>query len=203
MKKRINALVENGLSTTENGYWSISFDELAKGYGIDLVKDLDECDDVIDALIAREEVKSAEYNMDGFDVVFHPARCKNLTIKGITPMLEKSPTLVAFVAEMSEFADRYAQKAVDRQLNGIAFLNYEDVRNGAYIQMFDEELFVGMLLDHPEIKEVDDDMDGYILRIAEPYIRQDAKLSTLDEESLIELCKEQDDGDYEEFTIEM
>ena len=100
MKKRINALVENGLSTTENGYWSISFDELAKGYGIDLVKDLDECDDVIDALIAREEVKSAEYNMDGLDVVFHPARCKNLTIKGITPMLEKAPTLVAFVAEM-------------------------------------------------------------------------------------------------------
>lgn len=203
MNCSVNQLVEKGLSITENGYWSISFKELSDICGINLEKDIDECDEFIEALSAREEVKNAQYTIDGVDIVFSPSRCKNLTINGIIPMLEKSPTLVAFVAEMSEFADRYVQKAVEKQLNGIAFLNEEDIRHGAYIELFDEELFVGMLLDHPEIEEIDDDFDGYILRIAEPYVKEDAELSLLDEERLIELCKEQDDGDYEELKIKM
>lgn len=203
MNYSVNQLVEKGLSITENGYWSISFEELSDICGIDLVKDIDECDEFIETLTARAEVKNAQYTINGVDIVFSPSRCKNLTINGIVPMLEKSPTLVAFVAEMSEFADRYVQKAVEKQLNGIAFFNFEDIRSGAYIELFDEELFVGMLLDHPEIEEIDDDLDGYILRIADPYIKKDAELSLLDEETLIELCKEQDDGEYEEIKIKM
>lgn len=203
MNCSVNQLVEKGLSITENGYWSISFEDLSKHFGIDLLKNIDECDEFIDALTAREEVKLVQYNHDGVDIVFSPARCKNLTINGIIPMLEKSPTLVAFVAEMSEFADRYVQKAIEKQLNGIAYFNFEDIRNGAYIELFDEELFVGMLLDHPEIAQIDDDFEGYILRIAEPYIKEDANLSHLDEEAIIELCKEQDDGDYEALKFKM
>lgn len=203
MSDSINQLVESGLSSTENGYWTITFKELSKRFGIDLAKDIDERDDFIEALTSRAEVKNAKYNEDGINIAFSPYLCKNLTIKGITPMLERSPTLVAFVAEMSEFVDRYAQKAVDRQINGIAFLNSEDIRNGAYIELFDEELFVGMLLDHPEIEEIDNDMDGYILKISEPYIKEDANLRELDEDAIIDLCKEQDDTDTEELIIKM
>ena len=203
MNDSINQLVEKALATTENGYWTISFKELSKRFRIDLVKDIDERDDFIEALSAREEVKNAKYSEDGIEIALSPYLCKNLTIKGITPMLERSPTLVAFVAEMSEFADRYTQKAVDRQINGIAFLNSEDVRSGAYIELFDEELFVGMLLDHPEIEEIDDDIDGFILKIAEPYIKEDAELCDLDEDAIIELCKEQEARDYEEIIIKM
>lgn len=180
--------VSEGTQNTEDGSWETSYEELYNHFGVEIERGDDVCKELAEALRQRREVRGLTITEDGIDVSYDTLFCKNLTVDGISPMLERHPSLMAFAVEMSRLADRYAKQAVDCQLDGIGRIRFKDVQDDAFHENFDEELFLDMILDHPEIEEIESDMEGYDFTIAEAYRPQEQPLRELDEDEVEVMC---------------
>lgn len=180
--------VSEGTQNTEDGNWETSYEELYNHFNVEIERGDDACKELAEALRQRREVRSLTITEDGIDVSYDTMFCKNLTVDGISPMLERHPSLIAFAVEMSRLADRYAKQAVDSQLDGIGRIRFKDVQNDAFHENFDEELFLDMILDHPEIEDINSDLEGYDFTIAEAYRPQEQPLRELDEDEVEVMC---------------
>ena len=147
--------VSEGTQNTEDGRWETSYEELYNHFGVEIERGDDACNELAQALRQRNEVRGLTITEDGIDVSYDTLFCKNLTLEGVSPMLERHPAILAYAVEMSRLADRYAKQAVDSQLDGIGRIRYYDMNSGAFRDHIDEELLLDMILDHPEIEEIE------------------------------------------------
>lgn len=179
--------VGEGTQNSEDGKWETSFEELYNHFGVEISQGDDVCKELAQAIRQRREVRDLTITEDGIDVSYDTLFCKNLTLEGISPMLERHPTMLAYIVEMSRLADQYAKQAVDSQIDGIGRVRYNDMHSGNFRDHIDEELLLDMILDHPEIEELESDMDGYDFTIAEAY-RPQEQLRELDEDEVEVIC---------------
>lgn len=180
--------VSEGTQNSEDGQWETTYEELYNHFGVKIALGDDACRELAEALRKRREVEALTVTEDGIDVSYHAGYCKNLTTEGIAPMLEKYPSLIPFAVEMSRLADRYAKQAVACQLNGVGSIRFNDVQDNAFHENFDEALFLDMLLDRPEIEDIDSDMECYHFTVAEAYRPQEQPLRELDEDEVEVIC---------------
>lgn len=179
--------VSEGTQNSENGNWETSYEELYNHFGVEITPNDEACKELAEELRTRKEVSGLTVTEDGIDVSYDTLFCKNLTVEGVTPMLEKYPAMRGYVVEMARLAERYAKQAVDCQLDGIGRVRYYDMQSGAFRDHIDEELILDMILDHPEIEEIESDMEGYDFTIAEVY-RTHEELRELDEDEVEVIC---------------
>ena len=180
--------VSEGTQNTEDGRWETSYEELYNHFGVEIERGDDACKELAQALRQRKEVRDLTITEDGIDVSYDTLFCKNLTLEGVSPMLERHPAILAYAVEMSRLADRYAKQAVDSQLDGIGRIRYYDMNSGAFRDHIDEELLLDMILDHPEIEEIESDFEGYDFTIAEGYRPKEQPLRELDEDEVEVMC---------------
>ena len=180
--------VSEGTQNTEDGRWETSYEELYNHFGVEIERGDDACNELAQALRQRKEVRGLTITEDGIDVSYDTLFCKNLTLEGVSPMLERHPAILAYAVEMSRLADRYAKQAVDSQLDGIGRIRYYDMNSGAFRDHIDEELLLDMILDHPEIEEIESDFEGYDFTIAEGYRPKEQPLRELDEDEVEVMC---------------
>lgn len=78
LERAADFIVHQGTENTENGSWSVSFEELEKQTGITLQRGngLDEM--LLEALTRRGEVASAALTDTGIDTVYHPSFCPRI-----------------------------------------------------------------------------------------------------------------------------
>ena len=62
------------------------------------------------------------------------------------------------------------------------------MNSGAFRDHIDEELLLDMILDHPEIEEIESDFEGYDFTIAEGYRPKEQPLRELDEDEVEVMC---------------
>ena len=179
--------VSEGTQNTEDGRWETSYEELYNHFGVEISQNNETCKELAKALRQRKEVRGLTITEDGIDMSYDTLFCKNLTLEGVSPMLERHPSILAYAVEMSRLADRYAKQAVDSQLDGIGRIRYNDLNSGAFRDHIDEELLLDMILDHPEIEEIESDMEGYDFTITEAY-RPQVELRELDEDEVEVMC---------------
>ena len=187
VKTLVDYAVSEGTQNTEDGSWETSYEELYNHFGVEISPNNEACKELAKALGQRKEVRGLTITEDGIDVSYDTLFCKNLTLEGVSPMLERHPSILAYAVEMSRLADRYAKQAVDSQLDGIGRIRYNDLNSGAFRDHIDEELLLDMILDHPEIEEIESDMEGYDFTIAEAY-RPQEELRELDEDEVEVMC---------------
>lgn len=80
--------------------------------------------------------------------------------------LDRHPAMSEFVRGMTELVDRYAKLAVDCQCDGIYSLYYKDIQGAAKFNYFNEDLFMEMLSNRPEIELIETDYESYFITIA-------------------------------------
>lgn len=80
--------------------------------------------------------------------------------------LDRHPVMSEFVRGMTELVDRYAKLAVDCQCDGIYSLYYKDIQGAAKFNYFNEDLFMEMLSNRPEIELIETDYESYFITIA-------------------------------------
>jgi hypothetical protein len=174
--------VSEGAQNSENGQWETSYEELYNHFGVEIALNDEACKELAEEIRKRRGVTDLTITEDGIEVTYDTLFCKNLTAEGVAPILERYPVLRGYVVEMARLAERYAKQAVDCQLDGIGRIRFKDVEYGAFHENFDEELFLDMLLDRPEIEEIDSDFEGYDVTIAESYRPQEQSLRELDDD---------------------
>ena len=76
------------------------------------------------------------------------------------------PSMYEFVHGMNALVDRYAKLAVDCQCDGVYSLPYRVLQKAADFNYFNEDFFMEMLSNRPEIELIETDYESYFITIA-------------------------------------
>ena len=109
VKSLADYAVNEGTQNTEDGSWETSYEELYNHFGVEISPNDEACKELAEAIRQRREVRGLTITEDGIDVSYDTLFCKNLTLEGVSPMLERHPSILAYAVEMSRLADRYAR----------------------------------------------------------------------------------------------
>lgn len=103
-------------------------------------------------------------------------------------LLDRHPSLEAYIQNICGLVDRYCKQAVDSQLDGESRIRYSDVKYDSSDDQFDEELFMCMMTERPEIETIDFDSDEYIVTIASDYLQTEPPLRELEKYDVDLIC---------------
>ena len=78
LERAADFIVRQGTETTENGRWSVSFEELEKQTGITLQRGNGLGEMMLETLTRRGEVASAVLTDAGIDMAYHPSFCPKI-----------------------------------------------------------------------------------------------------------------------------
>lgn len=99
-------------------------------------------------------------------------------------LLDRHPSLEAYIKNICGLVDRYCKQAVDSQLDGESRIRYSDVKYDSAEDQFDEDLFMCMMTERPEIETIDFDSDEYIVTIASDYLQTEPPLRELEKQDV-------------------
>ena len=76
------------------------------------------------------------------------------------------PSMYEFIHGMTQLVEQYAKLAVDCQCDGVYSLHYKDLQAAAKLNYFNEDFFMEMLSNRPEIELIETDYESYFITIA-------------------------------------
>lgn len=100
VKTLVDYAVSEGTQNTEDGSWETSYEELYNHFGVEISPNNEACKELAKALGQRKEVRGLTITEDGIDVSYDTLFCKNLTLEGVSPMLERHPSILAYAVEV-------------------------------------------------------------------------------------------------------
>ena len=101
LERAADFIVRQGTETTENGRWSVSFEELEKQTGITLQRGNGLGEMMLETLMRRGEVASAVLTDTGIDMAYHPSFCPKIPNQKpcyFAKLLEEQKTQVFYEA---------------------------------------------------------------------------------------------------------
>ncbi len=104
---------------------------------------------------------------------------------------QKYPLLKQFMDVMADTVEHYTKQAIDLQKKGEYRLKVANVMDYAGKNLFDEGLFFVLMAGREEIESIDDDTEGYDIKVKEESIKaEEQTLRKLTQEEVDRTCQE-------------
>lgn len=109
--------------------------------------------------------------------------------KNIENLIEQYPSLEEYAKGMAALVDKYAKLVVEHQHDGVSRIHYEDAKKSSPFAWFNEALFINMMLERSEVKDMTPYSNGYKVELSDEYVKADEEpLRVLDDTDVQVMC---------------